>query len=277
MCRWLAYSGSPLKLSSLLTRPNHSLIDQSRHAIQNVESLNGDGFGVGWYGDDPTPGVYRDTHPAWNDENFQHLSEHIQSGLFLAHVRASTGTAVQNTNCHPFAFENWLFQHNGSVPEFHTLKRQLLFNVDPELFPFIQGSTDSEVLFFLALSFGLRDDPPAALARMIGHVERVRKAAGIEAPLFFSACMTDGRRLWAVRYSSHHQSRTLYHSSHMRALHDLDGTYGALPEDAIIVVSEPLDDLTRNWEEVPESSLLTVEAGSASVTAFSPEFQSASQ
>jgi len=272
MCRWLAYSGAPLKLSALLTRPNHSLIDQSRHATQNVEALNGDGFGVGWYGDDPTPGVYRETHPAWNDTNFLHLTEHIDSGLFLAHVRASTGTPVQNTNCHPFNYQNWLFQHNGSVPEFHLLKRQLLFDVDPSLFLSIEGSTDSEILFYLALTFGLRDDPPAALARTIGHVERARTAAGIEGPLFFSACVTDGQRLWAVRYSSSNQSRTLYHSSHLRALHDLDGTYGTLPEDAIIVVSEPLDDLTTHWQAVPESSLLTVEAGSATVTPFLPEY-----
>ena len=165
MCRWLAYSGPPVPLSDLLTRPDHSLIDQSRHARQNVETTNGDGFGVGWYGEGQTPGVYRDTHPAWNDTNFYSLAEHIRSGLFFSHVRAATGTPVQNTNCHPFAYENWLFQHNGSVPEFSKLKRQLMLDVDPELFPSIQGSTDSETLFFLALTFGLQGDPLAALAR----------------------------------------------------------------------------------------------------------------
>ncbi|HAH46981.1 class II glutamine amidotransferase [Gimesia sp.] len=271
MCRWLAYSGPSLRLSDVLTRPNHSLIDQSRHATQNVESLNGDGFGVGWYGDDPTPGVYRDTHPAWNDTNFLHLAEHIHSGLFLSHVRASTGTPVQNTNCHPFNYQNWLFQHNGSIPEFHSLKRQLLFDVDPGLFLAIEGSTDSELLFYLALTFGLKDDAPQALARTIGHVEQARQAAGIEGAIYFSACVSDGERIWAVRYSSHSQSRTLYHSSHLRALHDLDGTYASLPDEAVIVVSEPLDDLTHHWKEVPESSILTVESGVATVTAFQPE------
>ena len=270
MCRWLAYSGSPLKLSVLLTRPNHSLIDQSRHATQNVESLNGDGFGVGWYGEDPTPGVYRDTHPAWNDTNFLHLAEHVRSGLFLAHIRAATGTPVQKTNCHPFSFENWLFQHNGSVPDFRSLKRQLLFDIDPELFPYLEGSTDSEILFFLALTFGLKDDPPTALARMIGHVEQARTAAGIQQPIFFSACTTDGERLWAVRYSSNQRSRTLYHSCHLGALHDIDGSYDALPNDAIILVSEPLDDLTRHWQAVPESSMLIIEEGRAKVLPFSP-------
>ena len=159
MCRWLAYSGPPLRLSDLLTRPEHSLIDQSRHARQNVETTNGDGFGVGWYSDQETPGVYHETHPAWNDQNLRSLADHVQSGLFLAHVRAATGTPIQNSNCHPFRFERWLFQHNGSVPEFGRLKRQLMLEVDPDLFGQIGGSTDSETLFFLALTFGLRDDP----------------------------------------------------------------------------------------------------------------------
>jgi len=270
MCRWLAYSGPPLQLSDVLMRPDHSLIDQSRNARQNVETTNGDGFGVGWYGEPATPGVYRDTHPAWNDTNFRKLAEHIRSGMFLSHVRAATGTPVQNTNCHPFTFENWLFQHNGSVPEFTKLKRQLMFEIDPELFPFIQGSTDSEMLFFLALTFGLRHDPPSAMAATIGFVERARKAAGIEKPVFFSACATDGKRLWAVRYSLNTESRTLYHSRHIHALRDIDGVYEALPDRAVLVVSEPLDEFGEHWEEVPESSFLVVEQGQVAVSPFKP-------
>lgn len=271
MCRWLAYSGPPLPLSALLMRPHHSLIDQSRRATHNVETTNGDGFGVGWYGADETPGVYRDTHPAWNDDNLRHLSNHIHSGLFLAHVRAATGTTVQNTNCHPFTFENWLFQHNGSVPGFSKLKRQLLLDVDPELFPGIEGSTDSEILFFLALTFGLRDDPPAALARTMGHVEQARQAADIEQPIQFSACTTDGSRLWAVRYSSNHQSRSQYFSRHIHALRNIHGSYEPLPEGAVIILSEPLDELTKHWEEVPESSLVVIEHGKATMSSFAPE------
>jgi len=270
MCRWLAYSGPPLRLNAIMTQPDHSLIDQSRHAAQNVETTNGDGFGVGWYGAEPTPGVYRDTHPAWNDTNFRHLADHIHSSLFLAHVRAATGTPVQRTNCHPFSFENWLFQHNGSVPEFGRLKRRLMFDVDVDLFPHIQGSTDSETLFFLALTFGLRDDPPAALARMVGHIERARAEAGGRKPFFFSACTTDGQRLWAVRYSSNNNSPTLYHSRHIHCLHDLDGTYAPLLEGAVIVVSEPLDELTDHWEAVPESSLLQVDGNAVTMTSFAP-------
>ena len=50
MCRWLAYSGSPVLLDDLLFRPDHSLIDQSLHSRLGATTTNGDGFGIGWYG-----------------------------------------------------------------------------------------------------------------------------------------------------------------------------------------------------------------------------------
>lgn len=270
MCRWLAYSGPPLLLGDLLTRPDHSLIDQSRNARENVETTNGDGFGIGWYGDDGTPAVYRDVEPAWNDANLRNLADHVKSAMFLAHVRAATGTPIQQTNCHPFRHGSWLFQHNGSIPEFHRLKRELQFDVDPDLFPDIDGSTDSETLFFLALTYGLDDDPAAALAAAIGRVERARTDAGVERPIFFSACAANGERLWAVRYSSHGQSRTLYHSTHIHALREVDGGYEALPDGAVIVLSEPLDELAEHWERVDESTLVSVDSGKVATAPFVP-------
>jgi glutamine amidotransferase len=103
----------------------------------------------------------------------------------------------------------------------------------------------------------------------MGYVTGALEKAGIDLPFFFSACVTDGERLWAVRYSSNHQSRTLYHSCHIHALKEVDGTYAPLPDDGVIVVSEPLDELAQHWAEVPESSLLTVEDGSTSIASFS--------
>jgi predicted glutamine amidotransferase len=55
MCRWLAYSGSPIVLQEALYAPAHSLIDQSLHSRLGAETTNGDGFGVGWYGAGETP------------------------------------------------------------------------------------------------------------------------------------------------------------------------------------------------------------------------------
>ena len=179
MCRWLAYTGSPVALETFLLEPEYSLIDQSLHARMGVETTNGDGFGVGWYGDGAEPGLYCSVIPAWSDRNLRELASHVSSGLFLAHIRASTGTAVQQTNCHPFRHGRWLWMHNGQIREFSTLKRELTLAVDPALFPSIEGSTDSELMFYLALSLGLADDPVAAVERMAGFIEKTAQRHAI--------------------------------------------------------------------------------------------------
>ena len=89
----------------------------------------------------------------------------------FAHIRASTGSAVQQTNCHPFRHGQWLWMHNGSIADFSSVKRDLTLAVEPGLFPEIEGSTDSELFFYLALTFGLEQDPPAAVARAVGLIE----------------------------------------------------------------------------------------------------------
>ena len=143
MCRWLAYSGSPVLLEDLLFKPENSLVVQSKHSRLGVEAINGDGFGVGWYGAWETPGTYHSTEPAWNDRNLRELSAHASAGRVFAHIRATTGTAVQQTNCHPFRHGRWLWMHNGAIADFALLKRDLTLAVEPALFPEIEGSTDS--------------------------------------------------------------------------------------------------------------------------------------
>ena len=162
MCRWLAYSGSPVSIETLLFKPEHSLIDQSLHSKLGATTTNGDGFGIGWYGIGSSPGVFHSTEPAWNDRNLRELSRHIRSHLVFAHIRASSGSPVQQTNCHPFRYGRRLWMHNGVIRDFHKLKRDLVLAIDPELYPFVEGSTDSETLFYLAETFGLEEDAPQA-------------------------------------------------------------------------------------------------------------------
>ena len=91
MCRWLAYSGSPVLLEDLLLKPERSLIDQSLHSRMGATTTNGDGFGVGWYGVGDTPGVFHSIEPAWNDRNLSTWPRHLVSPPVFAHIRASTG------------------------------------------------------------------------------------------------------------------------------------------------------------------------------------------
>ena len=177
MCRWLAYSGTPIKLEELLLKREHSLIDQSLHSRMGATTTNGDGFGVGWYGEDETPSVYRSTHPAWNDRNLKELAAGISSPLFFAHIRASTGSAIQETNTHPFRYGKWLWMHNGLIRDFPKVHRELVNKIDDSLFNSIEGTTDSETMFYLALTFGLESDP-VARGRADGRRRRGGRASG---------------------------------------------------------------------------------------------------
>ena len=232
--------------------------------------MNADGFGVGWYSEDATPGRYRDTYPAWNDTNLAEIAEHVRSPLFMAHVRASSGTPVQRTNCHPFRFETWLFQHNGSIPAFERVRRELLLSLDPALFPHIEGTTDTELLFFLALTHGLQADPGPALERTVARVESAVRSASVDEALTFTVAVSDGTRLFAVRYASDGDAPSLYRSRHAHALRVVDGSYEPLPDGAVLLVSEPLDELSEHWTEVAPRSFVTVHDGRVEVSGFEP-------
>ena len=273
MCRWLAYSGSPIPLEELLVRRDRSLIDQSLHSRLGATTTNGDGFGVGWYDEGGTPRIYRSTHPAWNDRNLRELAAGISSPLFFAHIRASTGTAIQQTNTHPFRHGRWLWMHNGLIREFPRVRRELVLAVDDSLYPSIEGTTDSEMMFYLALTFGLEDDPVTAVERAVGFIEAAGHRHGIEHPVQMTVATTDGRSIWAFRYSSEGASRSLYFSTRMdalKALYPESAELAGLADETRVVVSEPLGDLLGAWNEVPESSVGIVRPGSDELRPFVP-------
>ncbi len=276
MCRWLAYSGTPVPLDELLYRADNSLIDQSMHAKLGAEPTNGDGFGVGWYSSDlpdNEPTLFRCPGPAWNDANLRELSHSVCSPLFLAHVRASTGTPVQQTNCHPFRYKRWLWLHNGAIRRFSVVKRDLTLAVDPSLFKYIAGSTDSELMFYLALTFGLQDEPVPAVERMVGFVEAVGHRHGVPYPIQLTIAVADGARVWGFRYSSEGKSRSLFFSTEVGTLREMypqNPILYRVSEETRIIVSEPLSELRGAWQPVPESSYGIVQEGADEMNAFRP-------
>jgi glutamine amidotransferase len=163
--------------------------------------------------------------------------------------------------------------HNGAINDFPSVKRDLALAVDPTLYPAIEGSTDSEMFFFLALSLGLEDDPPAAVERAVGLIEATGRRLGIEHPIQMTVATTDGESIWAFRYSSEGKSRSLFFSTDipsLRKLHPDNEMLRGLGDEARLVVSEPLGDLPGAWQEVPESSWGVVRPGQDALEPFSP-------
>jgi glutamine amidotransferase len=163
--------------------------------------------------------------------------------------------------------------HNGLIREFPTLRRELLLAVDPSLFPSIEGTTDSEAMFFLALTFGLEDDPVAAVERMVGFVEETGRRHGVADPLQMTIATSDGRTVWAFRYASAGEPRSLWFSTRLdmlKAAHPDLAELAALSDETRVVVSEPLGDLAGAWNEVPPSHVGIVQPGEDRLRPFRP-------
>jgi glutamine amidotransferase len=267
----MAYSGGSVRLQELLFEPKDNLIDQSLSSRSAETPTNGDGFGVGWYGTWKYPGVFRSIRPAWNDFNLRDLAANIESTLFLAHVRATSLATVQETNCHPFRYNNWLFVHNGEIFEIEKFRKELLLAVDPKYFENILGSTDSELMFHLALSFGLEREPVGAMARMAGFVETTGKKSGVPESVWMTVGLSDGKTLWTFRYASDGNAPTLYHSREARELISINPAIkDRINSTARMVVSEPIGKFKEMWAEVPQCTVAIVHEGNIDIKPFQP-------
>jgi predicted glutamine amidotransferase len=271
MCRWMAYSGNPVLLEDFLFNSTNNLIDQSMSSRSRETPTNGDGFGVGWYGLREQPGLFRSIRPAWNDFNLRDLAAQIESRLFFAHVRATSLATIQETNCHPFRYRNWLFVHNGEIAGMDVLRRDLLMAVDPKYFNHILGTTDSELMFYLALTFGMERDVPRALARMTAFVEETGRTHGVGEAMWMTVGVSDGNRLWAARYASDGDAPTLFHSR------DLEHLIAINPElerhfrpGARAIVSEPIGRFAEAWVPVPQGAMVEVSGSDIAVRPFGP-------
>ncbi|MER8382552.1 class II glutamine amidotransferase [Mesorhizobium sp. M1399] len=257
MCRWAAYLGEAVFLEDIVTAPCHSLIAQSHCAQEAKSPTNGDGFGLAWYGDRPEPGLYRDILPAWSDPNLKSLCRQIKSGLFLAHVRASTGGATSRMNCHPFISGRWSFMHNGQIGGFEKIRRALENSLSDAAFDQREGATDSELFFLMMTEEDLAGDPQGAVSRAISRVIDASRRGGFEPALKLTAAFSDGQSLYAVRYTSDGHAPTLYTS--------------AFPNGGgRCVVSEPFDRDGSDWQAIPPSSFVTIGRDGMSIRPFVP-------
>jgi predicted glutamine amidotransferase len=251
MCRLAAYLGEPLYLEELIAKPRHSLMRQALHAEEAKVQTNGDGFGIGWYGERAEPGVYRDATPAWRDDNLLALSQTLQSRLFFAHVRAATSGATSRQNCHPFRHGPWLFMHNGQIGGYNQLRRNLEAGLPDALYATRRGGTDSELLFLLIMArIEAGEQPAAAALGVCEETQHLMQKRGIEQPLRFAAALSDGQSLWAFRMASDGKPPSLY----LRRC-----------STGTIIASEPLCEEQTGWEALPDGAVVHLNARTCDV------------
>ena len=248
MCRWAAWIGSAVFLQDIISEPQNSLIVQSQFASETKTAINGDGFGVAWYAHRDTPGLFRDVNPAWSDSNLPSIASQIRAPLFLAHVRATTGTATSRNNCHPFVVGKWSFMHNGQIGGFDMFRKAADMEIPDALYNQRKGATDSEAIFLKALGYGLDDDPIGAMTRAVFDMEQMSRRLGTTPHMRFSAAFSDGKRLFAMRYASDKFAPSLY-------------SRWCAERRGYMVVSEPLGQKEDGWVALPAGSICEIEDG----------------
>ena len=263
MCRWLAYRGEPLQPSILILDAQHSLVAQSLNSPLGAETVNGDGFGFGWYPADAEaggiPAMFHSIEPAWHDQNLREITRAVRSPLFFSHVRAAGGPPIQQTNCHPFRYENWLFMHNGFLADFAQGQARPDLRDRPGAVPArarhdrLGGAVPPRAHVRAARRPGGGDDRDGAAGRV--RRARARRAVpdagddrglGRRDPLDLPL-LDAGPLALAVPLGRHPDA-----SASCTRMPSGSSLFG---DDAHVVVSEPLNDLPGTFVEVPEATV----------------------
>jgi glutamine amidotransferase len=213
MCRILAYLGPELPLENLLLKPTNSLIHQSKAPAHHpLLQLAGWGFGA-WsetFNKPERPLIYRRAAPAFFDDNTTTVIPPLRAHTVLAHVRASTyrsETVITHENCHPFSYQGtrWSIVHNGSLPGWRLLQRELLPFFKDEFLSQMRGTTDTEFLYGLFLSL-LEDDSPdgfqTTIERVLQLILQSMKKLGITKPTKLKLAFATEGQIVGVNFGS---------------------------------------------------------------------------
>jgi glutamine amidotransferase len=243
MCRHIAYLGEPIRLSELLLTPEHSLLRQSwaPRDMRGGGTVNADGFGIGWYTGEAEPALLRRAVPVWTDTALPRLAQEVRSGAVLAAVRSATvGMPVVETAAAPFAWDRWLFSHNGVVRGWPSSVVGLASELPVEALLTMDAPTDAALLWALLRHRLTAGDKPAdAMAALVTAVEAVAPGSRL------NLLLTDGTVIVGTCWT---------HSLWVRA-----------DPAAVTVASEPYDDHPA-WREVPDRHLVVATSSTVDIT-----------
>jgi predicted glutamine amidotransferase len=253
MCRLFGMSGGrePVRATFWLLEAPDSLAQQSRREP--------DGTGLGAFGADGRPEVFKQPIAAYEDQRFAQEAREVSSRTFVAHVRYASTGAISPENTHPFEQRNRLFAHNGVIGEPERIEPQL-----GDAASLVKGETDSERYFALITREIERDgDVGAAIVRATRWIAE-------NLPVFaLNVVLITDTELWALRYPDVHElyvleraaggpsgSRHLEHASARGSVRVRSGDLASRP--AVIVASERMDE-DAGWRLMESGELLHVD------------------
>jgi len=268
MCRLFGFR-------SVIPSQVHSSLVSAENALMVQSEEHPDGWGVAYYVA-RAPHVIKSADGAVNDQLFKHVSGIVSSETVLAHVRRATHGELSIINSHPFQYGNWVFAHNGNIPDFSEHREQLAAQISPIMRRFILGSTDSEVLFYLLLGnmarrFDLHRDgyPIAELVSAIREtLDQVVEVTGLDwtdpdNEFYLTFIITNGQTM-----AAHQGGKELFFSTYKKSCPERDSCPSYAPEceaasktgfvSHFLVSSEPLQG-QNVWIELDPGQIVGVD------------------
>jgi predicted glutamine amidotransferase len=184
-----------------------AVLEEERAAVEVPEGFEADAWGIGFFQGGEV--LHKKRPRAKGPVDLGEMVGSVQSDCVILHLREATVGAQRAENTHPFRMRQWLFAHSGTVEGFAAIRGRILDALPDFLRRNIRGTTDSEHIFHVMLSF-LHDegvlDHPDADPQIVHHAIRStvaildRHAAEVGAPPPTLSCLlTNGRYLYALR------------------------------------------------------------------------------
>lgn len=262
MCRLFGFR-------SVILSQVHSSLMSAENAL-GVQSLaHPDGWGVAYYVAG-APHIIKSAEAAYDDRLFKRVSGIVSSDTVVAHVRKATVGESTVLNSHPFQHGRWVMAHNGQIEQFAEVRDDLRALIAPRLRRFVLGDTDSEVIFYLFLTYLARleelhragadiEHVSDSLRQTIDTVSELTVAHGLPDPLL-TIIITDGTLLVASRFG-----KELHQSMHKRSCPESAScpSYAFECENAsktgyvshFILSSEPLQGMNV-WQALPDGAVV---------------------
>jgi len=259
MCRLYAFhANEPTRVECSLVHAQNALMEQSQGDREGL--VHGHGWGVADY-PNGVPMVEKQTWAAYHGEHFKKSAARVYAKTAVAHVRKATVGEPSIDNTHPFQHGEWIFAHNGTVPNFSAVRDLMIPRIEPLFRNEIKGTTDSEHIFMYLLSRWRRRPERSLMDTVAGGLSKIAQWAHSVAPdrrAGLNIVLTDGSRLVGSRYN-----RTLWHVERERIFecgicgrphvhHEAGAHYRAVE-----IASEPITD--ENWHEMPEKTAYEVD------------------
>lgn len=201
------------------------------------------------------------------------LTDQLKTDLLIGHVRNPTVGNLRTENTHPFRYRQWLFAQTGTVLSFDQLRERLLQAQPDFLKPNVRGDTDSELFFYLVLSYlhdqgqldlgaAPRADVATALRSALSYVDRLCDEQALPHPVG-DTLLTDGERLFAVHRSGKMAYWVIDQVEELERLLGVDSGKGARPTNLdrarCAVVASEVENLPHGFVRAEPNSLLVFE------------------